>query len=246
MAAAALLLLGASLARAQPANVTPEPAAPAVSTAAAPAPAPAPEAEPGEIKGKGLKRGTGKVAPAAVKKTAVKIHADAKDWEPVSLVRSGVAAQAKTFFERRIRKVRGAYKGQGAAAKATARIHKFKGDSMLVVSVYPASLRYRRTHLEARFLIQEGFLEGVTVAAVTVPGGAWEAADDKEDSFSLRAKGVEFQEESPGSAAARLSAVTADAGASQNAGSVRLAAFGDPELGFVSFGWSVNQVEKGR
>lgn len=202
---------------------------------------------PKEIKGSGVKVGTGQAAAPSTRKLNVRVHADAKEWEPVSLVKSGDAFQAKTFFTRRIRKVKGAYKGEDAAAKAAARLHRVKDDTMLIIAVYPASLRFRRTHLEARFLIQEGFLEEVKVAAVSVPGGVWTEGDQQEDSFTLRAKGVEFEEEAPGSAQARLSAIDALPGKDAlNAGSIRLAAFGDKDLAFVSFGWSVAGLKAAR
>jgi hypothetical protein len=139
----------------------------------------------------------------------------------------------------------GVYRGQRSSARAAARIYPTKDDRWLVISVYPTALRKKRMHFEARFLIQEGYLEEVKVAAVSVVGGAYSAGDEKDDSFSLRRKGVDFTEQLPGGAEVELSAIDAAVGPRAfNAGRVKLAAFGDNdrELGFVNFSWDVSGV----
>jgi hypothetical protein len=183
-------------------------------------------------------------AAVAVAKSRVRVPKGAADWEPVSVKAADGAKAAKTFFERRIRRVKGAYKGERSLAQAAARLYPFKGGNWLVISLSPDSLRERRTHLEASFLIKEGSLREVKVAAVALSEKGGSAG---EDSFALRRKGIAFEEVSPGSAEVRLSVLDDQPGArTLNAGSVHLAAFGDKKLGFVSFGWSVTGLKAAR
>jgi hypothetical protein len=178
----------------------------------------------------------------AIPKSRVIVHKDAADWEPVS-VRLRPAAGGRSSFEAKLRKVGGRYRGRPSAVKAAARVHAAGEDSWLVVCVYPASLRSQRAHMEARFFIQEGYLEKVELATVRIAGGEWSADDDKEDSFSLKAKGVDFNERMPGSAEVELSAIDPGPGPRAcNAGQVHHAAFGGEDLGFVNFSWSVTGV----
>ena len=216
-----LSLVGAVRAQEAPA-VDPSTAAVEASTPTA-APAPVPEAP-------------------AVPRSRVVVHKDAADWEPVS-VRLRPAAGGRTAFEYQIRKVAGRYQGRKSQARAAARVHPAGEDRWLVVRVHPVALRSLRVHLEARFLIQEGFLEKVELAKVRILGGAWSAQDEKEDSFTLRAKGVDFNEQTPAGAEVELSAIDPRPGSgSVNAGKVRHAAFGGRDLGFVDFSWSVTGV----
>jgi hypothetical protein len=179
----------------------------------------------------------------SVRRSRVVVHKDAADWEPVS-VRLKPAAGGRTAFEYQIRKISGRYQGRKSPAKAAARVHPAGEDRWLVVRIHPAALRSLRVHLEARFLIQEGFLEKVELAKVRILGGAWSAEDEKEDSFTLRAKGADFNEQTPAGAEVELSAIDLRPGASSvNAGKVRHAAFGGRDLGFVDFSWSVTGVE---
>jgi len=183
-----------------------------------------------------------KPAAAPAVKTRIIVHKEAADWEPIS-VRLRPASGGRTFFEDQVRKVRGRYAGQSSAAKAAARVHSAGSDRWLVISIYPVSLRPHRMHLEARFFIQEGYLEGVRIVSVSVLGGSYSASDDQEDSFTLRAKGMDFVEQSPGSAEVELAAVDPGPGPHvRNAGRVRNAAFGGKELGFVNFSWSMTGV----
>ena len=178
-----------------------------------------------------------------IPKSRVIVHKDAADWEPVSVVLRPGFGPGRVSFERRVRTVRGAYRGQPSAAKAAARLYPFKDDLMLVVSIYPAALRPRRMHLEARFLIQEGYLEEAKLSAVSVVGGQYSPADEKEDSFTLLARGVDIIEEGPGSAHIELSVIDPGPGREAfNAGRVTHASFGDSELGFVNFAWSLKGV----
>ena len=183
-------------------------------------------------------------APKAAPRLRVHVHPDAADWEPVSVRFKEDTGASRTFCEIKVRKLRGAgFKGAPSPAKASVRSHPVKEDRWLVVSVYPAGLRPKRTHLEARFLIQEGYLEEVKVAAVSVVGGVFSPEDEKEDSFSLREKGTDFIERSPGSAEVELSGIDPQAGREAvNSGRVKFAAFGDKDLGFVNFGWSARGV----
>ena len=168
---------------------------------------------------------------------AVTVGADAQDWRPVS-VRSSPAAVGRTFFERKVGQGRGA----PSPARAAARLHADKKGRLLIVSVYPSSLRGRRTHLEVRLSVEQGELEKASVAAVTVVGGTPSAADEKEDSVTLRAKGTDFIEESPASASLFLSSLDLGPGRAANAGRVKDASFGGMNLGMVDFSWNLSQV----
>ena len=84
----------------------------------------------------------------------------------------------------------------------------------------------------------EGFVEDVKVQAVSV-------ADPRPgvgvglDSYALRAEGIEFQEESPGSGQITVSALDARPGKKTfNAGRLKLAEFAAKELGFADVSWS--------
>jgi hypothetical protein len=188
-------------------------------------------------------------APAApekpdIPKSRVIVHKEAADWEPVS-VRLRPAAGGRSSFEAKVRKVGNWYRGHLSAVKAAVRVHPAGDDHWLVVCVYPAALRSKRMHMEVRFLIQEGYLEDVKVAAVRVVGGEWSPDDDKEDTFTLKTKGVDFNEQMPGSAEITLSVIDPGPGPRAiNAGTVRLAAFGGEDLGFVNFSWSVSGVPR--
>jgi hypothetical protein len=178
----------------------------------------------------------------AIPRSRVVVHKDAADWEPVSL-RLRPAAGGRTAFESLIRKVKGRYRGRKSPAKAAVRVHPAGEDQWLVVSIHPVSLRSQRVHLEARFLIQEGFLEKVELARVRIVGGQWSAEDEKEDRFTLRAKGVDFNEQLPGGAEVELSAIDPrPVPQAVNAGKVRHAEFGGRDLGFVDFSWHVTGV----
>lgn|GEM_PF-1375880 len=178
----------------------------------------------------------------AVPKSRVIVHKEAADWDPVS-VRLRPAAGGRSSFEAQVRKVGGWDRGRPSAVKVAARVHPAGDDHWLVVCVYPASLRSKRMHMEARFLIQGGYLEDVKVAAVRIVGGEWSPDDDKEDSFSLKAKGVDFNEQMPGSAEIALAVIDPGPGPrALNAGAVRHASFGGEDLGFVNFSWSAAGV----
>ncbi|MDD5627730.1 MAG: hypothetical protein PHU21_01605 [Elusimicrobia bacterium] len=177
----------------------------------------------------------------AIPKSRVIVHKEAAGWEPFS-VRLRPAAGGRSSFAGKLRKVGGRFEGGSSPAKAAARVYPAGEDRWLVVCVYPASLRPNRMHLEARFLVQEGYLEEVQVAAVKIVGGRWSPDDDKEDSFSLRAKGVDFNERTPGGGQVILTAIDPGPGRAANAGAVRHAAFGGRDLGFVDFAWSLTSV----
>lgn len=240
----------------QPAQQPPAAAAPAapastatVAASSGTAPAPEPAAPPAPP------------PPKPVNPIQVRVHGEAREWEPVSVAVGGEAEKASTHFSRRLKrhvskKTQGAasgeggdasasvesdkpvvtYRGESSRATAAARIYPVKDDHLLVVSVYPKSLARSRKHLEARFFVVEGFLEEVKVAAVTVaPGSGLDL--EKEDSMSLKKKGVAFREDFPGSGSLRISAISTRKGG-LNAGTVSQAGFADKELELTSFGWS--------
>ena len=248
MAAAALLTLWAALACAQspmptgPAGAAPAPpAAPAASTAAATSPPPAVDLSSGAAAA---------AAPAAAPKPAapanpirVKIHKEAKDWEPVSVAQGAAAAGAKTAFSYKLKKKGKTHVGKSSAAKAVARAYPAGDDTRLVISVFPKALEAQRTHIELRFLVVEGYLEKLEAAAVTAdPGG-----DPLDDAQMLREKGVSFQEENPAGGSLKISAIDAKQGKSAlNAGSLRLAEFAESDLNPRSLGLAtVDYAAKG-
>ena len=218
--------------------------APDAAPPAAPAAAVAGSTE--DVVGHGLKVAGGE-APVAVKgkSIAVRIHKEAVDWEPVSVVVIGDAGINENSVTRKVPGARG--KGHKSAAKAVARLHPYKGDKMLVVSLYPASFKKSSVHLEVRLQIIEGYLEGASIAAITLKAGQQPVAYGAEDSFTLGRRGLEFAEDFPAEAALKISAIDSKPGkTSRNAGSVSGADFGGKELGTISFFYGTQGVAGGR
>lgn len=167
------------------------------------------------------------------------IHPDAKDWEPVSLKAGGDPFQAETSATLRESKVRGKYKGTASKAKASARVHKAGQDRWLVVSVFPKGLERARMHFELRFRIVEGFVEDAKAAVVTIVDRRAGAGAGL-DSYELRARGVEFEEDSPESGSLLVSAMDPRPSKSAfNAGTLKRASFGDKEVGLADASWAV-------
>ncbi len=202
----------------------------------------------------GIGVGTGE-APVAAKGNAINVHVhkEAADWDPVSVKVIPDVGLNENSVTRRVHKVRikgkTVTKGETSKAFSVVRLHKYKDNKMLVISVYPAALKKLRVHLELRLLISEGYLEGAKLAAVTLKAGQQAVDYGKEDSFTLERKGLEFVEDFPAEAELRISAISARPGkSSRNAGSVRGADFGGKELGLVNFFYGVDGVsgDKGR
>ncbi|MFI5360529.1 MAG: hypothetical protein ACHQ49_01060 [Elusimicrobiota bacterium] len=174
------------------------------------------------------------------------IHAEAADWEPVSLKAGGDPFQVETKATLREEKVNGKYKGTASRAAASARLHKSGRDHWLVVSVFPKALERRRRHFEIRFKIFEGFVEEAKVALVTVVDRR-AAAGKGLDSFELRETGVEFEEDSPASGALSIAALDPRPSKSAfNAGALKAAAFADQDAGVVNASWSVRGLPAAR
>ena len=173
----------------------------------------------------------------------VHVHREAAHWKPIGLRTAAedpaTFMQIKTAFTRKIRastvKGKRVLKGEPSRkVKATARLHKVGEDLLLVVSVYPASLRSLRKHMEVRYRLVEGFLEEVQVAAVTIRGGAPSPEDESLDAVALEKRGIEFREDFPGSGQVRVTAIDAKVSKrAYNVATVRKAEFGDRELGTV-------------
>ncbi|OGS36117.1 MAG: hypothetical protein A2506_08930 [Elusimicrobia bacterium RIFOXYD12_FULL_66_9] len=174
------------------------------------------------------------------------IHPDAKDWEPLSLRAGGDPGQARNAAVLRQVRSKGKVRGVASQAKASARVIVSKNDLWLVVSVFPKSLEKKRCHFEIRFRVVERFVENVQVQAVSVVARD-PAAGAGLDSFALRAAGIAFQEESPGSGQLTVSALDArPAKRTFNAGRLKLAAFADKALGFSDVSWSVRGLSAPR
>ena len=112
-----------------------------------------------------------------------------------------------------------------------------------VISIFPQALQAERTHIELRFLIIEGYLEKLELAAVT----AAEGAGPEDDAATLQAKGLGYQEEFPSAGALKISAIDARPGkGALNAGALTGAVFpkwlsessAKPGLGLVSLEYS--------
>jgi hypothetical protein len=167
------------------------------------------------------------------------IAADAKDWEPVSLKAGGDPYQAETAATLRQEKVRGKFRGAASKASAAARVHKEGKDRWLVVCVFPKALAKRRMHVEVRLKLVEGFVEEAKAALVTIVDRRPDAGAGL-DSYDLRARGVEFEEDSPESGAITVSALDARPSKSAlNSGALKRAAFGDKSVGLADVSWSV-------
>ena len=235
----ASLALAAAAQSPMPTNTEPSaaPAAPAVSTAAVAASTDTLSSVVASTGG--VKIGGGAKARVARPLHAV-IHADAKDWEPVAVKAGGDPFQAETKAVLRQEKVQGKYKGIPSKATAAARLHKAgKDDRWLVVCIFPKALEPRRMHFEVRLKIVEGFVEDAKAALVSITDRR-PLAGAGLDSLDLRAGGVEFEEDSPGSGTILISALDPRPSASAvNSGSLKLAAFANMAVRLADVSWSV-------
>ncbi len=137
-------------------------------------------------------------------------------------------------------------KGRPTVAKAVARSYKAGEDRLLVISIYPLSLKAARTHFELHAKIVEGYLDGVEFKAIRRPG-KFDKKDFEGDSFTLRKLGEEFVEEGPSGAKLVVAAMEAKPGRlSLNAGSVTGAGFGAKDLGLVNLTYQAAGVSEGR
>lgn len=180
----------------------------------------------------------GDVKPKLTRPIRATIHKDAKDWEPVSVRAGGDPVLAETKAILRQAKVKGKYKGTASKAKSTARLVKGKDEAWLVLAVFPKELEARRRHFEVRLRLVEGFVENVKASIVTIvdrrSGGALLNADE------LRARGVEFEEDSPSSAQVLISALDPRPSKTAfNGGTLKLAAFADESVGLADASWAV-------
>lgn len=237
----ALVLLLAALASAQsPMPVAPQEALQTPPPAASTATAVAASTAAAEV---AVSTGGVKVAGAAPKAKLTRpihatLHPESKDWEPLSLKPGGDPEAVETKVVLRQEKVKGKLKGAASKAKATARVHKAGDARWLVVSVWPKSLERRRLHLEVRFRIVEGFVEDAKALAVSVVDRGYTGAGL--DSDELRERGVEFEEESPEKGAIVVSALDPrPSKTARNSGTLKMAAFGDKDIGLVDASWAV-------
>jgi hypothetical protein len=237
---AALLLALAARAAAQspmPYSSEAKAAAPAVSTAA-PAAAAAAAPESAVTLSTGGVKVAGELKPKLKRPIHATIHAEAKDWEPLSLKASGDPALAETRAVLRQAKVKGKYKGTASKAKAFARLRGRKDARELVISIFPKDLEKRRRHFEVRLRLIEGFVENVEASLVSVVDRRYTGAGM--DSLELRERGVEFQEDSPSSGQILISALDPrPSKTAVNSGTLKLASFADDGVGLADVSWSV-------
>ncbi len=170
------------------------------------------------------------------------LHAEAKEWEPLSLKAGGDPAAAATKVVLRQEKVKGRYRGVPTKATATIRLHKTKDESWLVVSVWAQALERRRRHLEVRLRIVEGFVEDVRVAVVSVVDRRYSGA--AMDSYELRTRAVAFAEASAEKGQVLISALDPRPSKSAaNSGQITRVSFGDIEIGLADVSWAVVGLE---
>ena len=233
------LALGASSARAQtPSSGT---QAPAVSSATAAAPAAV--ARPRRAAGH---------PPDVCAKTdflRVYVHRAAARWSPVSLRPESGALPGRSEIMAQVRVVRTkkgrTRRGLILPARAKAEWLPYKGDRALVIGIYPAAWRRSLKHLEVRYLVSAGYVEGVWAELVQVEGGG--PKDWGLDTFSLTRKGVGFSEEYAGRGKILLYAINPKHGRrSLNAARGLDFDFGDPEAGRVDFSYRTAGVREGR
>ncbi len=246
---AALLLLAAAAAAQSPmpyqkpdAAAAPAAAPPAASTETVTASSST--APTDEVAGHGFKvGGTAPKAKLSRPMHAV-IHKEAADWEPLALRVGGVPGSAENAVALKVVKVKGRMKGENTKARSAARLHKGAKDSRwLAISLYPKALERKRTHLELRFRIFEGFVEEVQAAAVTVTDRRRPPSAKLLDSYDLREEGIEYQEERPGSGQFVVAELDPrPTAAAANSGRLEKAEFADKDLGFVNLSWSVKGV----
>jgi len=167
------------------------------------------------------------------------IPPDAREWTPVSVRAGGDPSRAETSALLRQEKIKGKYHGTPSQAKASARLRKIGKDIWLVVCIFPKELERRRLHFEVRLRIVAGFVENARVSAVSVVDRRARAGDGL-DSYDLRARGVDFEEDSPASGALVVSALDPRPSKSAvNSGVLKLAAFGGKAVGLADASWFV-------
>jgi hypothetical protein len=97
----------------------------------------------------------------------------------------------------------------------------------------------RRIHFEVRLKIVEGLVEEAKAAVVTIVDPRPNEGDGL-DSYELRARGVEFEEDSPSAGTLLISAVDPRPSKSAvNSGTLKLGAFGNKAVGLSDVSWSV-------
>jgi hypothetical protein len=225
----------------------PDAAAVAASTAAVTASsstAPSSTAPTDEVAGHGFKvGGAGPKAKLARPMHAI-IHKDAVDWEPLAVKEGGVPGSAENAVSLKVVKIKGRMKGENSKARSVARTHKGAKDSRwLVISLYPKALERRRTHLELRFRVFEGYVEEVQAAAVIVTDRRKKLPAKLLDSYDLRELGIEYEEDKPGSGLFVVAELDPRPGnSSVNSGRLEKAEFADKDLGFVNLSWAAKGV----
>lgn len=197
-----------------------------------------------EVAGHGFKVGGGAPKARLARPMHAVIHKDAVDWEPLSIREGGVPGSAENAVSLKVVKVKGRMRGENSKARSAARLHKGKKDSWwLAISLYPKALEAKRTHLELRFRVVEGYVEEIEAAAVTATDRRRPPAGKLLDSYDLRDEGLEYQEERPGSGQFVVAELDPRPGSSSvNSGRLEKAEFADKDLGFVNLSWSVKGV----
>jgi len=218
--------------------------APKPAVAASTAAPEAPEPPTDEVAGHGFKVGGDAPKAKLSRPMHAIIHKDAVDWEPLAIRTGGIPGASENAVSLKVVKIKGRMKGESSKARSAARTHKGRKDSSwLVISLYPKALERRRAHLEVRFRIFEGYVEEVEAAAVTVTDRRKKLPAALLDSYDLRERGFEYEEERPGSGLFVVAELDPrPGGASRNSGRLEKAEFADKDIGFVNLSWSAKGV----
>jgi len=179
----------------------------------------------------------------------VYVHRAASRWSPVSLRPDFGALPGRSEVAEQVRVVRTkkgrVRRGRILPARAKAEWLPYKGDRALVIGIYPAAWRKSLKHLEVRYLVSAGYVEGVWAELVQVQGGG--PRDWGLDSFALTRAGVGFSEEYAGRGKILLYAVNPEPGRrSLNAARGLDFDFGDAGVGRVNFSYRTKGVRAER
>lgn len=120
---------------------------------------------------------------------------------------------------------------------ASASVYGGGGECRLIISLFPRSLRKRKSHIEIRFLIEDLIVESARVKLVTVDSD--DAVGGGMDSVRLKEAAIPFSEESPRRASLTLQEI--DPGFDEVAANRGLlkTRFDDPDVGRVDAGYSL-------
>ncbi len=165
------------------------------------------------------------------------IRADAKKWQPVSLLIGGDHRKIRTAIS--FRTMIEETKVKTSPAEATVKLHGGPNSSWLVYSIWPKAFELKRKHVEVRLRLMESYVEEARTYVVTVTDrrtGAGAGFDSNE----LRRRGIEFEEVSGESGRIEIAAIDhRPSKSAKNSGRLRAVGFADRDLSHVDLSWSI-------